>query len=184
MVMRNLERASSLIQSFKQVAVDQSLEIPRTIPMETYLNEVFLTLKPKLMQSKVSVKIDCHPELKVHTYPSAVFQVVTNFVMNTLLHAYDQDQDGTVNVTVSEDTTHWHLVYEDQGKGMSPEVKSRIFDPFFTTKRNSGGTGLGLHIVYNIITLQLGGEILCESQRHEGTRFLVKIPKDKTCKTL
>ncbi len=178
MVMRNLERASSLIQSFKQVAVDQTMETPRVIPMRSYLDEVFLTLKPKLMKSNVSVHIKCDPELQVHTYPSAVFQVVTNFVMNALLHAYDHNETGTVNVSVADDSQHWHMVFEDDGNGMSPEIKSRIFDPFFTTKRNSGGTGLGLHIVYNIVTLQLGGEIVCESLVKTGTRFILKVPKN------
>lgn len=179
MVMRNLERASSLIQSFKQVAVDQSVEISRTIVMRSYLDEIFLTLKPKLMQSKLTIHIDCSEDLKIHTYPSAIFQIMTNFVMNTLLHAYDHSEDGWVKVSVHEDSSHWHLIFEDDGKGISTEIKSRIFDPFFTTKRNSGGTGLGLHIVYNIVTLQLGGEIACESQLNQGTRFILKVPHSK-----
>lgn len=176
MVMRNLERASSLIQSFKQVAVDQSVEISRTIAMRTYLDEIFLTLKPKLMQSNLNLEIDCPADLKIHTYPSALFQVVTNFVMNTLLHAYDHSDEGIISISVHDDPNHWHLIFEDQGKGISPDIKTRVFDPFFTTKRNTGGTGLGLHIVYNIVTLQLGGEITCESQLNQGTRFILKIP--------
>lgn len=176
MVMRNLERASSLIHSFKQVAVDQSIELSRTIPIKTYLDEIFITLGPKLMQSKIDVRINCDPDLKIHTYPSAVFQIITNFVMNTLLHGYDPDAIGLIELSITTHKSEWVITYSDHGKGMPAEVTARVFDPFFTTKRNNGGTGLGLHIVYNIVTMQLSGKINCESTLGKGTRFTITMP--------
>jgi signal transduction histidine kinase len=124
------------------------------------------------------VTIDCRNDLILDTYPGTLSQVLTNLVMNALTHAYGDGQSGQLSLTVSEPSPNLvRIVFADDGKGMPPETVHRVFDPFFTTRRSHGSTGLGLHIVYNLVTGTLHGKIEVESAPGRGTRFTIDIPE-------
>jgi signal transduction histidine kinase/purine-cytosine permease-like protein len=180
MTLTNLEQAVQMIQSFKQVAVDQSSESQRVFRLKDYLEEVLLQLSPKLKTTDCEVLVVGDPDLTLNSYPGAFSQIVTNLVINSLLHAYQPNQQGLITLTFNQVGKELIFEYADDGQGISPENLSRIFEPFFTTRRGKGGSGLGLHIVYNLVSQKLGGTIQCESQLGNGTRFIVKLqnPQD------
>jgi len=173
----NLNRAAELIQSFKQVAVDQSSESRRSFNLTTYIAEVLLQLSPKLQPAQHQITITGDPELTLTSYPGAFSQIVTNMVINSLLHAYESGEQGQITISVQQTESQLIFEYADDGRGIPPEHLSKIFEPFFTTKRGQGGSGLGLHIVYNLVTQKLGGTIRCESQIGNGTRFLIYLDR-------
>ncbi len=174
-IMSNLHRAASLIQSFKQVAVDQSNADHRRFNVADYINEILLSLRPKLKNTHIDVQVDCDPELSIDSFPGVFAQILTNLVMNSVVHAFEPDSTGRIQITVRPTATGLSLVYADDGSGIRPEVLPKVFDPFFTTRRGMGGSGLGLHIVYNLITQQLGGSIHAVSTPGEGTEFQIEI---------
>ena len=178
-VYTNLERASRLIRSFKQVSADQSSEERRSFKVKQYMDEILLSLLPKLKKTAHRVQLNCPEEMLIDGYPGAFSQVITNLVMNSLLHAYLPGQAGVITIDITTEGKEVCLRYADDGVGMSPEIVSRIFDPFFTTRRGEGGTGLGLHIIQNIVTQQFGGSISCESQPGRGTEFKIRFPQQR-----
>ncbi len=175
MTLTNLNRAAELIQSFKQVAVDQSSESQRVFNLSQYLEEILRQLSPQL-QGRHQVTVQGDRTLSLNSYPGAFSQIVTNLVMNSLLHAYGPEQSGHLTLTFQPFEQSLILVYADDGQGIPAEHLSKIFEPFFTTKRGQGGSGLGLHIVYNLVTQKLDGTIYCESQPPVGTKFIMKLP--------
>ena len=176
LVIKNLRRAAELVQSFKQVAVDQSSEERRVFNVREYVEDVLLNLRPKLKQSNHQIIINCSADLELNSYPGAFSQVLTNLVMNSLLHAYEPNETGTLSFDILRSDKQIRFTYSDDGKGMSAEVLHKAFEPFYTTKRNQGGSGLGLHIVYNIVTQKLKGTISIESEPMKGARFNICIP--------
>ncbi|MEG3918749.1 GAF domain-containing sensor histidine kinase, partial [Microcoleus sp. T3_A4] len=172
----NLDRAAALIQSFKQVAVDRSSEERRTFQIRPYLDEILLQLKPKLKNSQHSLKIKGDSKIAIDSYPGALSQVVTNLLINSLIHAYEPGISGELIFDWEQEGNRLRFEYADEGKGIPPENLSKIFEPFFTTKRGQGGSGLGLHIVYNLVTQKLKGEIECISEVGRGTKFIIKLP--------
>lgn len=175
-IFSNLERASQLIRSFKQVSVDQSSEARRVFNVRQYLSEILLSLHPKLKRTQHNVSVICDENLQIDSFPGAFGQIITNLIMNSLIHAYDPDDAGELTITVSQEMDHIFLVYSDDGKGMEKEVVSQIFNPFYTTKRGMGGTGLGLYILYNLVKQQFNGAIECESELGKGTKFTIEFP--------
>ncbi len=175
----NIERAAALVHSFKQVAVDQTSAERRRFDLASYIAEVIQTLGPRLKERRVVVAHECPAGLEIDGYPGALAQVITNIVLNAVIHAFDDGDPGLIVITVD------HLVAKDRvrmqirdnGKGIAPENLSRIFDPFFTTRRGSGGSGLGLHIVYNRVTSALSGTIDVSSAPHQGTIFTIIFPR-------
>jgi len=172
----NLHRASDLIKSFKQVAVDQTSEETRMINVLEYVDEVLQSLRPKLKQSQHEISVLGDRNIVINTSPGPLSQIITNLVMNSVIHAYDEGEVGHLSIEVKQNKNTVSLQYSDDGKGMNAEVRSKIFDPFFTTKRGSGGSGLGMHILYNQITQTLGGNVKCQSKLGQGTTFVIKIP--------
>lgn len=176
MLMVNLSRASELVQSFKKVAVDQSSEAMRVFDLRQYVSEVLLSLQPKLKKTRLRVALDCPEGLELNTYPGALSQVITNLIVNSMVHAFDPESEGDIQLTFEQERENGLLfTYRDNGKGIPPEYLGRIFDPFFTTRRGSGGSGLGLHILYNIVSSQLQGSIHCESAPGVGTSFYIRM---------
>jgi len=174
----NLSRAADLVHSFKQVAADQASGERRQFSMDVWLQDLITSLRPILRKTKHEIVIECPPEVFVDTYPGALGQALTNLLTNAITHGYEEGQAGRLAIRVSEprqDTVR--IVFSDDGKGIPPENISRVFDPFFTTGRSSGSTGLGLHIVYNLVTSRLQGHINLYSKVGRGTRFTIDIPK-------
>ena len=174
LILSNLTRAADLVHSFKQVAVDQTTLEKRTFDLNTYLKAVLRSLGPPL--SRYTVTIKGEQMVQLHSYPGAFSQVITNLAMNSLTHAYEKGETGHLSFEYKTDQSKVILTYSDDGCGIPPEHLSKIFDPFFTTARHQGGTGLGLHIVYNLITQKLGGTICCQSEVGQGTRFTLHLP--------
>lgn len=178
MLLSNLERAANLIRSFKQVAVDQSCGELRSFKISQYLNEVLLSLHPKLKKTQIQVTVKApEDEQEVQTYPGALAQITTNLVMNSLIHAFDNgEKKGQILFVIEFENSDVKLNVSDDGKGMEKAVSEKIFDPYFTTKRSAGGSGLGLSIVYNLVVHQLRGSISCQSSPGSGTVFSLQFP--------
>ena len=174
----NLLRAAELIRSFKLVSVDQSSEEKRVFDLKDYLHEILLSLKPQLKKSRIQLTVECEESLILNTYPGAIAQIVTNFIMNSLIHGFNKSSKGNIFIKAFKKKSHFVLDYKDNGKGIKEADLRRIFDPFFTTNRGEGGSGLGLHIVHNLITQTLGGEVTCQSELNQGVHFILKIPID------
>lgn len=176
-LMTNLNRAASLIHSFKQVAVDQTSSEIRQFNVRSYLDEILLSLRPKLKNRPISVVIDVPDAIEISSYPGAFSQIITNLVMNSLIHAFPEGSSGSIKISIVDCDENLTLHYRDDGVGMSREDLQRVFDPFFTTRRGSGGSGLGMHIVYNLITQQLHGKISIDSVLGEGVHVVIQVPR-------
>lgn len=174
-VLLNLSRASELIQSFKQVAVDQTSEERRTFKIKQYIDEVLLSLRSKYKRTKHEISVS-GPEVELDSYPGAVMQVLTNLLMNSLSHGFDGVEAGHITIKTELQGERVVIEYADDGNGMDEETRARIFEPFYTTKRGRGGTGLGMHMVYNLVTQRLQGTISCQSSPGNGATFRVTIP--------
>ncbi|AFY35505.1 ATP-binding sensor histidine kinase [Calothrix sp. PCC 7507] len=175
-ILTNLNSAAELVQSFKQVAVDQTNLEQRTIKVKLYLEETLFSLAPNLRKTLHTVTITGDDTVTITSYPGALAQVATNLVMNSLMHAYQPEETGEMHFQVLKQGDQAIIQYRDDGCGVPEEHLSRIFEPFFTTARHRGGTGLGLHIVYNLVTQKLRGTINVQSQVGMGTLFIVTLP--------
>ena len=176
-VRNNIQRAAVLISSFKQVAVDQTSELKRDFQMREFLTDLLSSLNPEFKHSRHAIVLECPEQIEMYSFPGALAQVVTNLVGNAQKHAFEGEQNGTIRIEGVAKEAEVALVVTDDGKGIPGDILPRIFEPFFTTKRTSGGTGLGLHIVYNMIHERLKGRIAVESKVGEGTRFTITIPR-------
>ncbi|WP_133153794.1 ATP-binding protein [Vibrio sp. 10N.261.55.A7] len=173
----NLNRVVTLVNTFKTVATDQHVEELQTFLLAEYLTSTVISFKPKLKLKNVEIKWDCDEGLELYSYPGILWQILSNLVMNSLVHGYEESEKGTIQLLVTLNNDKVHITYSDDGSGMSKEVQESIFLPFFTTKRHNGGTGLGMHIVYNLVVQKLQGSISCESKEGEGTQFYITLPK-------
>ena len=172
----NLERAAELIQSFKQVAVDRTSSQRRQFQLDLVTKEVLQTLRPTLKKHPVTVKTDIAPDITIDGYPGPFGQIVVNLVENALIHGLQDRAEGCIVIAGRREGDVVHLTVEDNGKGIAAEHLPRIFDPFFTTRLGLGGSGLGLNIVFNIVTGLLGGKIEAISQPEAGSRFHCTLP--------
>lgn len=177
MVEENLLRASQLIRSFKEVAVDQTADDEREFILRDYAEQVVTSLSPKLRNRAVTISLDgIDPALHLQTAPGPISQILTNLIVNSLVHGFDAEQAGRITIAARNQSGALELSYSDNGKGISPANQAKIFEPFFTTKRSHGGSGLGMHLVYNIVTKKYSGTIRCESELGQGVTFLMHFP--------
>lgn len=176
MLFNNMERARSLIHSFKQVAADQSSDEWRILELHSYFAQIITSLGPKFKQTAITVENCADMNLQTYTHPGAIYQIISNLILNALLHAYDEGQTGVIYVGAHRDGDFIELTCQDNGKGIDEQYIERIFEPFFTTRRGSGGTGLGLNIVYNLVSTRLGGVINVVSKIGTGTIFTIRLP--------
>lgn len=174
---KTLHYASGLIKSFKQISVDQVTNDIREIKIKDYIEEVFLTNHNKLKLVPVKVVIKADDKLIIKTSPGVISQIINNLIQNSVKHAFD-NYSGNAEIMVFIEKKGEDLVieYEDNGNGINEDIKEKVFEPFVTTKRNSGGTGLGLNIVYNLIIQKLKGSLEMTSKENIGTRFVITIP--------
>ncbi len=175
-VQSNLKRASDLVTGFKKVAIDQSMEDRRIFNLKDYLNDIMIGLWPELKKAVISVSVKCPDDLDIESYPGPLSQIITNLVLNSVCHGFEDRRKGTISIEVIRTARILSIIYSDDGRGIPTETISKIFDPFFTTARAKGGSGLGLHIVYNIVTKTFKGTIQCVSDRDQGTTFTIQIP--------
>ncbi|MEO5360929.1 MAG: HAMP domain-containing histidine kinase [Nitrospirota bacterium] len=158
------------------VSADQLTQERRRFNLEDYIGEILFTLQPKTRKYQHSIEVSCSKDLTLDSYPGAYAQIITNLLMNSLIHAYDHNNKGTITISAVPKGDEIIVEYKDDGKGISEEDLKHIFDPFFTTKRGAGGMGLGLHIVFNTVTQTLGGRIECKSTLGKGTAFIINVP--------
>jgi len=175
----NMLRAAELIQSFKQVAVDRSHDERRPFDLRGYVEEVILSLGPRLKKTPHTVRVQGPDHLPVLSFPGAVAQMLSNIILNALVHAFAPDQAGSITITLAQAPDDQVLLQvRDDGRGIPPEHLDRIFEPFFTTGRSVGGSGLGLHICFNLVTRTLGGRLTVESAVGRGTCFTARFPRE------
>ncbi len=177
-IKNNLKRAVELVGSFKEIAVDQSSGERRRFNIKDYLNEVLMSLQPKFKQTSHEIITICPEDLEITSYPGVFSQIITNLIVNSLTHAFESIEAGEMEIRITVENNHLVIGYRDNGCGMPPDAVAKIFDPFFTTRRAAGGTGLGMYIVYNIVTQTLGGQIECISHQGEGINITTQIPME------
>lgn len=181
-LIQNLRRASELIKSFKQVAVDQSSGEWRYIDLKPYTDEIITSLHPKLKRTNVSIRNSIDDSIHIRTDPGAYYQIISNLILNSITHAFPDEIKKNpafspqilIEAAETEDTLV--ISYKDNGAGMGSEVLSKIYDPFFTTRRGMGGSGLGMNIIYNIVTTQFNGKLKAESTPGEGFILNIEMP--------
>ncbi|WP_415914833.1 sensor histidine kinase [Rhodopseudomonas palustris] len=180
-LMANLQRAAELIQSFKQVAVDRSHAERRQFNLNEATNQIVASLRPVLKRAPITLSLDVPEGLLIDGYPGSYGQILTNLFLNAVNHAFPAGCAGGISISARpRGVDDIEIIFADTGIGMTPEVQRQAFDPFFTTRRNEGGTGLGLHIVYNLVTQQLGGRMMLESRPGQGTIFRIIMPRAAT----
>jgi len=174
LLLSNLSRASDLITSFKQVAVDQTSNKLRKINLAKYIDEIIQSLEPKLKKTSHQIEVNCPDNIAIYTHAGAIAQIITNLIINSLVHGFENIQQGKITITITMEDKLVHLHYEDNGLGVDKEKLAQLFDPFFTTKASSGGTGLGTHIIYNLVTDTLNGSIEAYSEEGKGLSYDIK----------
>ncbi|MGJ5153457.1 sensor histidine kinase [Bradyrhizobium sp. HKCCYLR1023] len=174
---QSLHRASEMVHSFKQVAVDQANEALQTFELQSWMTDHVAKLRPLLARQGLTVVLSCPEGIVLTSYPGALGQVISILAFNAATHAYPGDISGVLTVEVAQPgDDSVRIVCADQGVGMRDQVRGRVFDPFFTTRREKGNAGLGLHIAFNLVASTLGGRIELDSQPQQGTRITLDIP--------
>jgi signal transduction histidine kinase len=174
----NLHRAGELIQSFKQVAVDRSHAERRTFNLSEATDQIIASLRPALKKASIALSVEVPENLVIDGYPGSYGQILTNLFLNAATHAFPDGRSGNITISAKpRGGDDVEIIFADDGAGMTADVQRQAFDPFFTTRRNEGGTGLGLHIVYNLVTQQLGGRMMLDSRPGQGTTFRIIMPK-------
>lgn len=176
--LRNLQNAAQLIRSFKEVTVDRSTGDIRRINLKNYLNEILEYMRPMYKRSGHQIQLQCPDSISITTVPGGFSQVIGNLISNSLHHAFNASEKGQIHIHVEERDGGICIQFSDNGIGIPEENQQRIFEPYFTTRKDQGGTGLGLHLVGNIISDQLKGSI--KLLPGAGTRFEIHLPKDVT----
>ena len=176
-LVRNLGRAAALVASFKQVAVDQTSSHRRTFDLGAVVAEILVTLNPALRKTACSVHTRIDDGLAMNSYPGPLGQVLTNLINNAVLHGFEPGEEGKIEVQAwSKDANEVVIEVRDSGRGIAPENLHLVFDPFFTTRLGQGGSGLGLHIVHNLVHSVLGGRIAVHSRPGSGATFSITLP--------
>ncbi|MCK5876923.1 MAG: DUF3365 domain-containing protein [Candidatus Marithrix sp.] len=177
LTLSNLKRAADLVDSFKRTAVDQTSEDVRKFAVKTTIEYVINTLHNKFKKTEIIINLECLDNLNIHSIPGSLEQIVTNLLMNSYIHGFDNGQNsGLITIKAYVEEQNFHMDYSDNGKGISPKVAEKIFEPFFTTNRVGGGSGLGMYICYNLVTNQLDGNMLCNGEIGTGITFKITFP--------
>jgi len=173
----NLRNTRNLVRSFKTIAVDQATEDIRKFNLKDYIYEILLSLKSKTKKTKIDIFLECDANIILHSYPGYLSQILTNLINNSILHGFKKNEEGEIRIRIVDFKECIEIIYSDNGVGIPTELREKIFDKYFTTKKGSGGTGLGLHIIKEIVVDKLNGNIRINTKKEKGTKFLIKIPK-------
>jgi signal transduction histidine kinase len=184
LMLANMRRAGALVASFKQISIDQTADAEREFELGSYVRQILETLGPELVKAKVATVIDCPSPIEITTRPSAIWQILSNLILNAAKHAFHDDGQGgprrapLVTVVLRREQGRIRIEVADNGAGIPEDERRHVFDPFFTTRRREGGSGLGLTIVYNLVTRSLNGSISCVSRPGSGARFVISFPEN------
>ncbi|MFT5161876.1 MAG: ligand-binding sensor domain-containing protein/signal transduction histidine kinase [Alteromonadaceae bacterium] len=175
-IFRNLEKAAKMIRSFKQVSVDQSREESRNFEILQLINEVLFSLQPDLKKVRHQVEVICDKGIRIKSKSGPIGQILINLINNSLTHAFDGIDKGRMTIKVDITGNHCQLTYRDDGNGVAENIQDHIFEPFVSSKIGSGGTGLGMHLVYNLATQGLGGSISLNKSAEQGIELVMVFP--------
>ena len=177
-VYTNLITATNLIKSFKKISVDQSSKQSYEFNLKEYVDEIIISLHSKLKHTNITVVNEMDPTLMLNSYPGSFAQIFTNFIMNSLIHAFKDDEVGEIVISATGNDKNIVINYKDNGCGIDAQYIDKIYEPFFTTKKDEGGSGLGLQIIHYIVTQELAGEISVDSTPNKGVDFKIVIPRE------
>lgn len=175
-VVSNLSRSADLISNFKDVAVSQSSSEATDFNLLEFMQEIVNSLIPQTKKYQLNITLDIDENLVMRSYQGVIAQIFTNFIINSIKHGFTPDKPHNILIHAYIERNGLKLDYQDDGSGMDKEVLAKIFEPFYTTKRGQGGTGLGMHIVYNLITQKLDGRITAQSRGGKGAKFKISLP--------
>ncbi|KZN28891.1 sensor histidine kinase [Pseudoalteromonas luteoviolacea] len=176
LIYRNLNRAAELISSFKKVAVSQDIEVSSEVNINKLFSAIVRSMRAEMDLKNVTWQLTCSEQLTIRTKAGLLQQVFEQLLSNSLIHGFLDLKDNQISVNVELRNQSLEVIYMDNGVGVSTAIKKRIFDPFVTTKRGEGGSGLGMHLVYNLITQALGGSITLSEENKTGTKFIIVLP--------
>jgi len=180
LIFSNLKYASSLMLSFKKIAVNQTSEQKQLFFLHDYFNEIISSLHNKLKHTNITIHNNINKELRLNSYTGVFSQIFINLILNSLIHAFDAKQKGNITISTFLDKgQNIILEYKDDGKGVSKENLEKIFTPFFTTKKNDGGSGLGTNIIHDLVINRLHGQISANSIENKGLSFKITLPSEK-----
>jgi signal transduction histidine kinase len=172
----NLQRSAELITSFKQVAVDQTNDKVRLICVAKYLDEIIQSIHPKLKKTTHRIKVNCDPHIEIYTHPGAIAQIIINLLINSIIHGFNDINRGEMTIDISLENHQLIIDYRDNGVGLEPDALAQLFNAFYTTKGDKGGTGLGTHIVRNLVEDTLNGSIYAKSEINQGLSYQITLP--------
>jgi signal transduction histidine kinase len=175
LILSNLQRIGRLIDSFRQVAVHGLPQTKASIRLNRSIQDVIASFGPRISGDRIAVHVDCDASLEIDSYPGDWVSIFTNLIANSLQHGFKDAARGRIDIAVNRSESSLFVDYRDDGKGLSIEARERIFDPFFTTDLQNG-MGLGMHLVYNLITQRMRGSISCEDPIEKGVYFRIAIP--------
>ncbi|WP_019026161.1 sensor histidine kinase [Colwellia piezophila] len=174
----NLQRSADLVNNFKLVAVDQSSKNLRLYKVKQYIDNILTSLQSILKKKQCTLSLSCADDITLWGDPGVLTQIITNLVMNSIIHGFENTNERNINIVITKTEQFLLLNYNDSGSGIKEEDQDKIFEPFFTTRRAKGSSGLGLHIVFNLVTQSLKGTIDCVSDLENGAQFILKFPFD------
>jgi signal transduction histidine kinase len=177
LMIKSLTNAADLVKNFKRISVDQSIDDLRDFDLRAYLETIIQTYRNKLKHQHVEIEIISDPTVLIYSYPGSFAQIFNNFINNALLHAFEGMEEGAkITIELQHREEYLMVRFSDNGLGVDEKILPNIFEPFVTSKRNAGGTGLGMNIIYNIVTQKLKGTIHVASQINKGTAFKLRLP--------
>lgn len=179
LIYRNLNRAAELISSFKKVAVTQDGEINSAVNVNSLISDVLLSMRAEMQPKAPEVKVHCPSELIFETKVGPLQQVLQQLISNSIIHGFKDNIGNEIEFTIERNESSLIINYRDNGVGVDKTIKKRIFDPFVTTKRGEGGSGLGMHLVYNLVTQALGGNVFYDEKDERGASFIITLPTDQ-----
>lgn len=174
-IMTSMNRSTEMVNNFKMVAVDVSSEKLRSFTLHDYLSRVINSLTPEIRKTGHKVEV-IGDDVLIDSYPGALSQVITNIIINAIIHAFDDGQEGSILIRTVLDGSNVHINCIDDGKGMSSESLAQVFDAYYTTRGGEGGSGLGTSIIKQLVDETLLGQVSCSSEIGMGTMFTITLP--------
>ncbi len=176
LIRSSLEKAVELIGSFKTVSIDNATQEKRVFNIKQYLNDILITLKPKLKLGSYTINLNCPNEININSYPVVFYQIMLNLINNSINHGFSKDNRGTVDIDIVIKNEHLMLDYKDNGSGVSLNIIKTLFEPYVTTAKDKGGSGLGTAIIRSAVEDTLKGDIKFHSEPNKGVHFIIRFP--------
>lgn len=176
LIYRNLNRAADLISNFKRVAVSQDTEINAQVNVQSLLSNILMAMNAEISIKSPEIELSLPENLTISSKTGPLQQIFEQLISNSLIHGFEDEHNNKICIGAEKKGNNLEIIYHDNGSGVPTSIKKRIFDPFVTTKRGEGGSGLGMHLVYNLVTQALDGSISLDEDYNEGTRFVISLP--------